>query len=296
VGGLIVGQLSHKDGRTALDVGLKLSPETKLRLSVDTRADGAEFRADFERLPLAMFAAPPFIELPEELMAVQVDGQVFATVPFGLDTKGVRGDFRTTLSGLPLPVPQELRGLVTDAAAQMTGKFKLHPNNQKLDISTLNFKAGALKLEGNAVLELRDGGVPLKAQLAGSLSCVAIVEAATRAGNDSPLSQAALKLAKKVIDGGVGIVVALDGDLLQLKQAKLLKTIGIGCGLNPLPLPDALLDLSRDILKGLPRPPALPDVPELRLPEPPSFTLPELPRLGGDRRLQDETPAPPASQ
>lgn len=295
IGGMIDGTFGHKDTRSELDVHLKMSPSTKGRFSIETQTDGAEVRADFEQLPLAVFSIPPFIVLPDALTTVQLDGQLYARVPFGLSTEGIRGDFRTTLSGLVMPVPREIEGLVTGPAPVLEGKFKVHPNNQQVNITKLTLKAGVLQLSGNAELEVRSTGIPLDAQLSGSLSCGAILEAATRAHTDSPLAIAAAQLARKGIKGGVGIVIVLDADLLRLREAKLLRTIGVGCGLKPFPLPEGLEKLGERVLKGLPQPPSLPDLPELKLPdqmpEPPRFRLPGLPGFDGDKQLTDPAPS-----
>jgi hypothetical protein len=292
IGELLVGKLSHKGSRSELDVSLKMSPETRGRFSIDGTAEGAEVRVDFDELPLAMFSLPPFIELPEELAAVQVDGRVYAVVPFGLDTKGIRGDFSLTVAGMPMPVPMEIQGLVYGPEVLMNGKFKLHPNNQKMDITQLRVKSGVLELTGNAQVEVKGMRVPLQSSLRGSLSCGAILEAATRAHSDSPLAINAARLGRKMLTGGVEIVVALDADLLALKEAKLLRTIGVGCGLQPLPIPEELAGLPEKIIKGIPLP-RLPDAPELTLP--PRIELPRLPEFPPRRRLDEGRPAPSAA-
>jgi hypothetical protein len=94
-----------------------------------------------------------------------------------------------------------------------------------------------------------------------------------------------------MVNGSVDIIVAIDADLLRLDQAKLLRTIGIGCGLEPLPIPEDLARLPKEILEGLPPPLELPD--EITLPTPPRIELPRLPEFPR-RRLDDATPSPSA--
>jgi hypothetical protein len=284
IGGAITGKFTHQGTRSELDVALKLSPQTRGRFSVETQADGAEVRADFQGLPLALFSLPPIVRLPEELLPVQVDGQLYALVPFGLDTKGIRGDFRFTLAGLPMPVPPEIAGLVYGPDVLMTGKFKLHDNYQEVDVSKLAVKAGVLELRGDAHAAVKGLRAPLQAKLRGALSCGAILEAATRAHTDSPLFINAAKLGRRFVQGSVDIVIGLDADLLKLEQAKLLKTIGVGCGLKPAPVPAELRDLGERILKDLPSPPPF-EAPDLRLPAPPRIELPDLPELRRRRNL-----------
>lgn len=286
IGGVITGTFAHAGTRSDLDVSLKMSPSTRGRFSVETEADGAVVRADFQGLPLGLFAMPPLFSWPEELSAVVVDGQVYTTVPFGLSTKGIGGDFRFTLSDMPMPVPREIQGLVYGPQVAVSGKFKLNDNYKQLDVPKLVIQAGVLTLKGDARVELRGLRVPLTARLRGALSCGAILEAATKAHTDSPLFINAAKLARKAVLGNVDILVALDADLLKLDQAKLLRTIGVGCGLQPLPVPDDLRALGDRILKDLPRPPVL-EVPDLTLPTPPRFELPELPDLRRRRNLRE---------
>jgi hypothetical protein len=284
IGGVITGKFKHAGTRSELHVALKLSPKTRGLFSIETKAEGALVRADFEQLPLGLFALPPVVSLPEELQAVQVDGQIYALVPFGLDTKGIRGDFRFTAAGLPMPVPPEIAGLVYGPEVNMTGNFKLHDNYEELDVSKLAVKAGVLELRGDAHAKVHGLHVPLQAKLRGALSCGAILEAATKAHTDSPLFINAAKLARKAVKGSVDIVVALDADLLKLDQAKLLKTIGVGCGLKPLPVPDELRNLGDKILHDLPNPAPI-EVPDITLPTPPRIELPKLPDLRRRRNL-----------
>lgn len=284
IGGTITGKFSHVGTRSELDVALSMSPKTRGRFSVETKPEGAEVRADFEGLPLALFSLPPIVVLPEALELVQVDGQAYALVPFGLDTKGIRGDFRFSIAGLPMPVPMEIQGLVYGPLVSMTGNFKLHDNYQELDVSKLVVKSGVLELRGDARAAVKGLRIPLQAKLRGALSCGAILEAATRAHTDSPLFINAAKIGRKFVDGSVDIVVGLDADLLKLPEAKLLRTIGVGCGLKPAPVPSELRELGERILKDLPNPPPF-EPPNLSLPAPPRIELPRLPDLLPRRNL-----------
>jgi len=110
---------------------------------------------------------------------------------------------------------------------------------------------------------------------------VAIAESAARAHAGSVLAQWAKRVAQRSLRGSVQIVAALQGHTSDLPHARVVTSIGLGCGLQPLPidvdLPRELLErLPAEIRRRLPRLDSLPPLPEPgTLPDP--LQLPSLP-------------------
>jgi hypothetical protein len=87
---------------------------------------------------------------------------------------------------------------------------------------------------------------------------------------------------KKVLRGSVQLAAALQAHSSDLPHARVLTSIGIGCGLKPLPL-DA--ELPRDLLERLPE--------EIRRRLPRLDTLPKLPKIPLPGSLPDTLQLPP---
>jgi hypothetical protein len=156
----------------------------------------------------------------------------------------------------------------------------------RLSVADLNFLTGELAMRGGAELTAEGKGLALKVRANGPLPCRAIAESAATAHADSALAQLAGSFAQRALSGSVEVVAAIEGHTSDLEHARVMTTIGIGCGLAPLPLAlgvsKELLDrLPVDILQNLPRldgsglprlragrlkPPALPGLFELAPP------------------------------
>src|SRR5690606_21318656 len=228
---------------------------------------------------------------------------------YGLNPAPPKGSFDFTLAGLNFPVPRELAGLVYDTSPHLWGTLTSNRTYTKFEVAKLNFETGALRMKGKANVE-RDGiQTRWQATLQGPLPCDAIVAAAARVHlKDAPfgkeLSDIASKISRKALKGGVNIMVALAADSNDLAAPKLVKSVGLGCGLQPLPIPN-LRELPEVLLKDLPQlkdlpaaldaaagtpPGELPKLPELKLPKDlpkdlPKITLPDL-KLPGGQQLQ----------
>jgi len=176
-----------------------------------------------------------------------------------------------TLAGLQFPVPREVEGLVHGSPPKVSGKFSLTRSFDRATFRDLQFLTGSLAMQGDARLELAGEGAAVQANLAGPLGCVAIAESAARAHAGSVLAQWAKSVARRALRGSVQIVAALQAHTSDLPHARVLTSIGVGCGLQPLPLDadlprDLLEHLPEEIRRRLPRLDALPKLPHLPLP------------------------------
>jgi hypothetical protein len=276
-------------GPAGVVVALGEPDRPKLRLTAQAGAgrQSIELSAELRGLPLPELEGP-WLSLPAVLRSVAIDGRIFASLPVGLNAQLPGGDLHLTLAGLQFPVPREVEGLVHGTAPKISGKFVLTRSLDRATFRELEFATGALVMHGDARLERASEGATIVSNLSGPLPCVAIAESAARAHAGSVLLEWAKRAAQHSLRGSVQIVAALQGHTSDLPHARVVTSIGVGCGLQPLPidvdLPRELLErLPAEIRRRLPRLESLPRLPEPgKIPEP--LQLPPLPQW---------TPAPP---
>jgi len=283
-------------GPAGLMVALGEPDRPKLRLTARAGAgrDHLELSAELRALPLVELEGP-WLSLPAVLRSVALDGRIFASLPVGLSTELPGGDVHLTLAGLQFPVPREVEGLVHGTPPKISGKFALTRSLDRATFRELELVTGALVMHGNARLERAGEGATVQSDLSGPLPCVAIAESAARAHAGSVLVQWAKRVAQRSLRGSVQVVAALQGHTSDLPHARVVTSIGVGCGLQPLPID---VDLPRELLERLPaeirrRMPRLDSLPQLpapgKLPDP--LQLPSLP---GWKPAPTRSPAPSA--
>jgi hypothetical protein len=277
------GHLTLQRGILALTLGDAERP--KVRINLQARQDRAELSVDLRSLPLAELEGR-WLVLSEVLRPVHVEGRIFVNLPLGLTAELPAGDVHLTLSHLQFPVPREVEGLVYASPPKVSGKFTLVRSLDRASFKELQFQTGALHMRGDARLELAGEGFDIASNLSGPLSCAAVAEAALRAHAGSVLAQWLQGVPKKLLRGSVQIAAALQAHSADLPHARVLTSVGVGCGLKQLPisaeLPRELLErLPEEIRRRLPRIDGLPKPPKLPLPGtiPDTLQLPPLPGL-----------------
>lgn len=299
-------------GETArVELRLRSMPANSLVAEIDPAKSVGRVALELSNVPFLLFSGILFGNVPGELATTTASGSLKLDIPYGLNPAQPKGQFDFTLAGLDFPVPRELAGLVYDTSPHLSGTLTSNRTYTKFSVGKLHFETGALHMKGKASVE-RDGlATHWQATLQGPLPCDAIVAAAARVhlkgvplGDE--LAAAAARISRKALKGSVNILVALDADSSDLAGAKVVKSVGLGCGLEPLPVPNLgelpeilLKDLPqlKDLPAGLGAPPAtsgdLP-VPKLELPKDlPKIELPglQLPGFGG-KGLKPATPSP----
>ncbi|HKO91297.1 MAG TPA: hypothetical protein VJU61_09105 [Polyangiaceae bacterium] len=282
---LVLGEATH--GHVALGPGgvmLALGEADRPKLRLTARAgegrDSLDLSAELRKLPLAELEGP-WLSLPAVLRSVALDGRIFASLPVGLNAALPSGDLHLTLAGLQFPVPREVEGLVHGTPPKISGKFGLTRSLDRATFRELEFVTGALVMHGDARLERVGEGATVESSLSGPLPCLAIAESAARAHAGSVLAQWAQRVAQRSLRGSVQVVAAVQGHTSDLPHARVLTSIGVGCGLQPLPIdvevPRELLErIPAEIRRRMPRLDSLPRLPEPgRLPDP--LQLPSLP-------------------
>jgi hypothetical protein len=264
------GELSLGPDGMEVTLGDSSRPSLRLRAHFIPDAQRAALDLELRRWPLRDLEGP-WLELTETLRPIELEGRVSLKVPLGLSMELPGGDLHLTLHGLNFPVPREVEGLVHGSPPKLSGRFSL---NRLLDHATfpqLSFLTGALGMNGTAELWVSGSGLAFRSSSSGPLPCHAIAESAVRAHAGSAIAKLAGRIAKRALSGSVQIVAALEGHTSELARAQVLTTIGVGCGLEPLPID---VGVTRELLEGLPeevvrqmsRLEKLPSLPELRAP------------------------------
>lgn len=242
------GQLSLGPEGAEVTLGDPAQPEVRLIVRVLPKAARAEVSLDLRRLPLRTLEGP-WLQMTDALRPVELDGRVFVTVPLGLSMEVPTGDLHLTLHGLQFPVPRELEGIVHQSPPKLSGKLTLSRAFNRASISELSFLTGELAMQGGAELALQGRGVSVQARANGPLACRAIAESAATAHADSALGRLAGSFARRALSGSVEVVAAIEAHTSDLEQARVFTTVGLGCGLAPLPI---ALEVSTQVLEHLP--------------------------------------------
>jgi hypothetical protein len=278
------GELLADASGVQLTLGSSQRPKARLRVHADATGRRAEFALQLHAFGLEELQGS-WLSVPEGLRGATLDGQILAAIPIGLATDVPGGDAQLTLQGLQFPVPRELDGLPHGSPPRISGKFTLSRALDRASFRDLDFQTGDLDLHGQVRLERAGEGLSLQANFSGPLSCAAIVESAARARPGSPLAEWGKRLGQSRSSGSVEIAAAIRGNTAELEHALVVKSIGVGCGLEPLPL-DA--DVPRELIDRLPeairqRLPRFERLPDLHLPAPArtpdNLQLPRLPGL-----------------
>ena len=265
----IRGQLTLEAGGLDVTIG----PGSPAQAHLVVRARRAERRVevaiDLQGFPL-LWLEGPSLALTDTLRTIELDGRLAMTAPLGLSAELPTGDVSLTLRGLQFPVPRELEGLIHASAPRVYGKLSLNHALDQMRVRELGFLTGQLEMTGHAELDwnAERRGLHFESQMSGPLSCRAIAESAVTARAGTSLGKLAGKFAKQTLTGNVKIVAALSGSTWELPRALVLTSIGVGCGLRPLPIE---LANAVEILSNLPAE-VLRQLPQLQLP-----TLPKAP-------------------
>jgi hypothetical protein len=242
------GQLSLGPEGLEVTLGDPAHPEVRLILRVLPKVERAELSLDLRRLPLRVLEGP-WLQMTDALRPIELEGRVFASVPLGLSMDVPSGDLHVTLHGLQFPIPRELEGLIYQSPPKLSGKFTTSRNFSRINLADLSFLAGELAMRGGADLEVEGQGLTVKARANGPLACRAIAESAATAHADSALARLAGNFAQRALNGSVEVLAAIEAHTSDLEHARVLTSVGVGCGLAPLPLD---LNISKELLERLP--------------------------------------------
>jgi hypothetical protein len=303
VAGVDVGRVGASWTATATSVALGLG-ETDLakapvRVAVDLSGPKPRLGFQLVQTPLERLAGPFALSLPVKGVSASASVALeFATADAAYPATGAA---HFELHGWIPPHPAELDGFVFGELTVIDSTLAFSPDGKRVTIDPASLTAGKFALAGKGTLVRETDGASLALDLGGALPCDALAGAAAESRVGRLLGHVqgtrAGSVARQAIGGSVAVRVRVAANTKDLAAASLKRSIGIGCGLKPLTLEDALRlgeellpsdlsELSDDIVKLTPKlpngAPLLPSVlPPLPLPPLPTdlsgFGLPPAP-------------------
>jgi hypothetical protein len=252
VAGAAVGRIGATWSATATSVALGLGEselgKAPLRVDVDASAN-PKLRLRLASTPLERLAAPFAIQLPVK----DVSGSADVELAFSSREAATpaSGSAHFELKGFIPPHPVELDGFVFGDTTTFDTKFSVNPTMTELTLTESRVVAGRFELKGGGAITRDATTARAVLDLSGALPCDALAQAATESRLRRLLDLATTKkagaAARRLIGGSVGVRVRLSADVRNLAQAKVERSIGIGCGLKPVTL-EELLSIGESLL------------------------------------------------
>lgn len=243
-----------------------------LRLEVRHAAQPPTIAVTLAPMPLDDLSGPFGMKLPVDNVTVSGQANV-ALIPRG-ESDAYQGNVRLVLDGFVPPHPRELDGFIFGNRTTVSTDFTVREDRQHVALTNVDVTAGSFGLKGQGEIQRQTDHALFSLDLRGQLSCAALASANAESYLGKMLAPFARRAAADWLKGSVSVLVRIQADSRDLANAKLLRTIGIGCGLKPLPLPD-LGDFADWVGQALPPlPSGLPALPGLPSALPP---LPQLP-------------------
>lgn len=299
---------STESSNVSIGFGDQSAQAAPLRLDASMDDKGGKMSVVLTPTKLGLLAQGLGIPLP--LPEVIAAGNVELTFPPGLGEGEVKGKLSATLKGFIPPHPPELDGFVFGDTTTLETQLSVDRAREKVTLTSTQVKAGKFELKGGGSI-VRQGVVAIAdIELKGTLPCETLAGAAAESRLGQLLGRASGRQGKvtalALVRGDVSVLVAIQARSDDLQNAKLTRTIGVGCGLKPLSLEELikLTPNAKDLqaiggevgkkLEALGKDLGLPPVPSA-LPG-----LPQLPRLEielGDpkKRAVEPPPAAPAA-
>jgi hypothetical protein len=284
VAGVELGEVgaawSKTEANIALGLGVADVGRAPVRVSVDYTLASPSADITLQPTDLNQLGGPLGVRLP--VQNVTARGTAHLVLP-GIGQKGpISGNVQLELEGYVPPHPVELSGFVFGNVTKFDTQLSVSEDRKLVTLTDSRVQAGAFVLKGKGSISRHPDHAQIQLGLRGDLPCGALADAAAQTRLGRALGGAVGSLAKLALKGSVAVLVRIEADTRDLAAAKLVKTIGVGCGLRPLD-PDAvqaigdLLDLVDLPLpaRGIPAlPSALPSLPSAL--RPPRWPLPGL--------------------
>lgn len=258
-----------QDGVFELGWGKSLQ-ESRWRATYRKLLTADELRFSFQPVPLKeIFGLFDATTAPSELSNTTLQGHIEALRDH---TSGrTAGSLTLDLSGFTPPYPAELKAYRFDDRSNVRANFDVDPLFQQIQLRGIDLRTGELSLLGHGCVDLKPPSARLRAELSTALDCVTLAKGWVSERVSGDLGQWTLRNTPRAIQGSVRVKVQIDAESDQLGQAKIVRQIGMGCGLRPMSLVE-LMNL------GLPPMPDAGTVERMTKQFPPSTLLSNLPK------------------
>lgn len=235
--GPVGSRWSKETGKLALDLGAFDAGVAPVH--VEIQLDEANPTATFELRPTPLSALSGPLGTPLPLETVTVTAKATLKLPPGLAPAPVPGSVHLELLGYVPPHPPELDGFVFGDRTVVDTELEVAADQKSVKLENTRVTAGAFALQGDGDVQRAADHARARMRLTGSLPCVALATAAADTRLGQHWASFTKQMVKKNLVGSVTVTVNLDADTRDLSSAKLLRSVGLGCGLKPLRLPTA---------------------------------------------------------
>ena len=260
-------------------VGLGLGSDdpknAPVRLEVHHAAKPPTASITLTPMALERLSGPFGMALPIENVTVSGKADVVFVPKQNVD--GLEGSALLELDGFVPPHPPELDGFVFGNKTTVTTKYAVSDDRKHVTLSDSLVQAGSFKLKGGGEIRRQEDHATIALDLSGSLSCKELAAANAESYLGRMIAPLARRAARDFLTGSVAVFVKIRADSRDLAAAKVLRTIGVGCGLRPLNLDD-VVKLANELGTTLPGLVGLPPLPPLGSALPPLGS--SLPPLG----------------
>jgi len=177
---------------------------------------------------------------PVPAMLRTVAGSGVLTVDVPKRAASITGHLALQVEGVVVPHPPELAGFDFGKSLQIVSNFSVDREVSQAELSAVKLSAGAFTLRGHGRLRRKGWTVGAQLDLGTRLSCSELAAglAATHLGAE--VGAWARRNARRAVSGAVDVRVQLEADSTRLEQAKVVRRLGIGCGLRPMSLEELL--------------------------------------------------------
>jgi hypothetical protein len=276
VAGIDLGKIgaAWSKSETVVGLGFGIGNASQAPVRIVVKPKLARPTADITLMPvdLNQLAGPLGVALPID--GVTASGVAHLEFPPPGEEGEVTGNFQARLDGYIPPHPAELDGFMFGKTTKFASKLVLSEDRRTVTLTDSKVTAGAFALRGRGTITRPDQHARVQLGLQGALACTALANAAAQSHLGQALGSLVGEVAKRALKGSVSVFVKIDADTRDLAAAKMVRTIGVGCGLKP--IDPRALEAVKDLVDLLDLPalpgglPALPSA----FPIPSSFPSP----------------------
>lgn len=240
VGTSWTGDLSH----IALGFGEDELERAPVTIDVAYAQAAPQAKILLKPTPLERLAAPLGVALPIE--GVTASGTAELTFRGGPLRGPIAGKLHATFEGYAPPVPRELGAIVFGKTTHLSTELAVSDDRRVVQLDKTAVQHGAFKLAGSGRIERHADHATITLELKGQLRCTDLADAAARSRVGGAIGGLLGGAARLTLRGSVAVGLKIEADTRNLKEAKLTKNIGIGCGLRSLgdlPIPKLPVEL-----------------------------------------------------